>query len=126
MVRFMRVWRSSGGSSFFSLAAVRNILVFKMTTVGYIKLFTNNRIYSVCMADMLKIQYAKHVSVVCKSKRRHIKLFSFCNKRIKLSTAVQKRVVGMYMEVNKVRYRCPLRRRIKNVNVCHRSSMLEN
>ena len=74
----------------FAFSAVRNILAFKVTAVSYIKLFAYNRIYSVCMAYMLKIKYTEHVSVVCKRKGRHVKSFCLCNKRVKFSTAVQK------------------------------------
>ena len=112
--------------AFFALMAVRYIIFFGMAAKGNVKLFAYNRIYAVYVAEFFKVERTKHVSVVCERKSGHIKAFSLCNKRVKLSTAVKKRIIGVYMEVNKIRYRRPLRRWIKNMNVCHNYSMFEN
>ena len=58
--------------AFFSFMAVRNIIFFVMAAVCNIKLFADDWVYSVYVAELFKIECAEHVSVGGKRKGRHV------------------------------------------------------
>ena len=104
---------------FFSLVAVRNVFVFIMTAICYIKLFTNNWVNSVYMAEFFKVEGTKHVSVVCKGQSRHVQGFCFCYKFVQSCTGVQERIIGVYVKVYKVCFWSSFWSIGKNVIVSH-------
>ncbi len=58
--------------AFFSLVAVRNVVFFKVASVCNIEFFAYNRIDSVMMAELFKVEGTEHVSVVGKGKSGHV------------------------------------------------------
>ena len=64
-----------------------------MVSFRYVEFAADNRIYTVCVADMFKIQHAEHISVVSKRKSRHVKLLCAFYERCDFRGTVQKRIV---------------------------------
>ena len=70
-----------------------NVFFFSVASVGHVKFFADNRVDSVFVAELFKVERAEHVSVVGQSERGHVKALGFGHKSVKGGARVQKRIV---------------------------------
>ena len=68
--------------SVLAVSSVWNKVLFLVASVGYIKFFAYNRIYSIDVAELFKVECAEHVAVVCEGKGAHVHGFCLCYKGV--------------------------------------------
>ena len=71
----------------------RNVILFRMASKGDVKFFADNRVDSVYMAELFKVQGAEHVSVVGQRERGHVEPLGLCDQLVQSGARVQKRIV---------------------------------
>ena len=98
---------------------IRHGILFKMRTVSDIKFLTDNRIDSIHMAEMLKIERTEHISVVSERESGHIEPFRLRDKSVKRCTRVKQRIIRMNMKMNKITDWSTFWGTIEHMVVCH-------
>ena len=76
------------------------------------------------MAEMLKVKGAEHIAVVCEGEGRHVEALCLCHQSVQCGTAVQKRIVRVYVQMHKIAFWCTFRRIRKNMIVSQVAALL--
>ena len=71
----------------------RNVILFCMASVSDVKFFADNRIDSIDVAELFKVERAEHISVVRKCERGHVEALGLGDKPVQSGARVQKRIV---------------------------------
>ena len=69
--------------SAFALTGVGHVVMFKMASEGNVEFFAYDGIDVVRVADVLKVEHAEHIAVICERQRGHVQLLGPCDERIK-------------------------------------------
>ena len=71
----------------------RNVILFRMASVGDVKFFAYNRVDSVYMAELFKVKRAEHISVVGQRERGHVEPLGLGDQLVQSGARIQKRIV---------------------------------
>ena len=85
-------------------ATVQVWFFIKTRTGGEIGLQTDNRLQAVLLTNLIKLNRAVEIAVIGDGERRHLVLLGEPNHLVNFREAVQERVIGVIVEVNKRRF----------------------